>query len=448
MESQIKTYEREDGQLQRVQLVRLEDWHQLEFLPLTYQEGAMECFVKIYEQYLVPACPWLFGNMILFRLPEKTFGDFPKSGKYGALADSLTAAAAALQAGVRFRKGKPVFRNEQLRRFWKELERQGCVYVVRGKLPVTTVIPVGKLPGFLSRTAENARLRVNAPFFIMDRFDCATVYDHVGTPLGLRVRDGVVENPPLYQREALLVRADGRVSIEQPDVRELDMVIGGRVYRHGKNAHVYTRPQRAKTPGGGKTKLVIVGCRVAAVCQGGSVPIPASGFVLEVEDSSTAKPGDGVCYRGMEDVRFGIQVGNSILREGVPTLRFRSRFYNIYHLEPVPFPPSLYPMNFRKARAARIALGADRDGRPMLAWAEGAAKQGQIPGQDSTGASLLEMTRICRDLGMYNAIHLDGGGSAQLLLGGKRSLRISDRTPDGTEAERPIPLALVVNTNS
>ena len=444
MESQVKVYPREDGQLQRVQVVRLEDWRQLEFLPLQYHDGALECFVKIYEQYLVPACPWLFGNMILFRLPENICVDFPRNGKYGELADSLTAAAAALQHGVRFRKGKPVFRNEQVREFWETLERQGCVYVVRGKLPVTTVIPVGRLPGFLSRTAENASLRVNAPFFIMDRFDCATVYDHVGTPLGLRVRDGVVENPPLYGREAFLVRADGRIRIEQPDIRAMDLEIGGKIYRHGRNATVYTRPERARTKISCKKQLVIAGCRVAAVCKGGSVSIPASGFVLEVEDTCTARPGDAVRCRGMEDVIFGIQVGNSILRDGVKTMEFRSRFYNIYHLEPVPFPPSLYPMNFRKARAARIALGADRDGKPMLLWAEGKAKQGYIPGQDSTGASLLEMTQICEDLGMYNAIHLDGGGSAQLLLAGQRSLRISDRHPDGTQAERPVPLALVV----
>lgn len=444
MISQIKIYEREDGQLQRVQLVRLEDWRKLEFLPLHYQKGALECFVKIYEQYLVPACPWLFGNMILFRLPKGIRVEFPRNGKYGALSDNLTVAAAALREGVRFRGGKPVFRSEQLRRFWNALEQQGCVYVVRGKLPVTTVIPVGEQTGFLSKTAEDAQLRVNAPFFIMDRFDCATVYDHVGTPLGLRVRDGVVENPPLYQREALLVRSDGRVSVEQPDVRSMDMEIGGQVYRHGNNAAVYTRPERAKTARHCKKQLVIVGCRVTAVCEGGSVPIPASGFVLEVPQTCGAKPGDRVLYRGMEDVIFGMQVGNSILRDGVKTMEFRSRFYNIYHLEPVPFPPSLYPMNFRKARAARIALGADQDGKPMLLWAEGAAKQGQIPGQDSTGASLSEMSQICEDLGMHNAVNLDGGGSAQLLLGNRRSLRISDRDSNGKEIERPIPMALLV----
>ncbi len=445
MESEIKIYPRPGGQLQRVQVVRVQTWEQLEFLELRYAPDALDCFARIYEQYLVPACPWLFGNMILFRIPEGVETEFPMEGKYGQLADPLTAAAAALKEGVRFRREKPVFQNEKLRGFWHMLEARNCLRVVRGRLPVTVVIPVGKLPGFLSQTQTAAQLRVNASFFIMDRFDCATVYDHVGTPLGLRVKDGVVEAPPLYGREALLVKKDGTVSVEQPDIRELELRIGSNQYRHGRNATVYTRPRYARAPRG-SVQLVIVGCRVAAVCRGGGAWVPASGFVLQV-DSTDAVPGDAVTFLGLEDVKFGVQVGNSILRNGEKTQHFISKFYNLRHLQPVPYPPSLYPMDFAGARAARIALGADTQGRPMLLWAEGAAKQGFVPGQDSVGATLLEMAQLCADAGMVNAVNLDGGGSAQLLLGKKRSLCISDRTADGTEAERPIPLAIMVRNS-
>jgi len=138
-------------------------------------------------------------------------------------------------------------------------------------------------------------------------------------------------------------------------------------------------------------------------------------------------------------------VGNSILRNGLPTEGFLSRFYNIRHLEPVPYPPSLYPMDFHNGRAARMALGADEQGRPMALWAEGAPKTGFEPGKHSRGAALADMPRYCRAVGMVNAVNLDGGGSAQMLLKGLRPLNLSDRTPDGaSEAERPIPLALTV----
>lgn len=446
MQSEIKAFSYPNGEIQRVQVVRWEDWSRLEFLRPAPAADALDCFYHVYRTFLVPACPWLFGHLVMFRIPEDMEAPFPfDTGKYGRVWDRLTAAAAALQQGVSIRQGKPVFQNDSVRRFWEELENRNCLRIVSGKLPMTTIIPVANRAGYLSAVDTEAALKVNANFFIMDRFDCATIYDHVGTPFGLCVKDGVVENPPLFRREALLVRNDGSVSVEAPDVRQMDMEIGGKVFRHGKNATVFSRPERLRSPAGQGKKLVIIGCRVAAVCGKGSVEIPASGFVLRVSENCDVKPGDMVVYRGMEDVRFGIQVGNSIVKNGVKTERFLSRFYNIRHLEPVPFPPSLYPMDFANARAARIALGADGDGKPMLLWAEGAGKLGYVKGRDSRGASLSDMADICASLGMINAVNLDGGGSAQILLRNRRSLMISDRNKtDNTEAERPVPLGLVL----
>lgn len=446
MRSDIKSYTFPNGEIQRVQVVRVGEWSELEFLHPDYSDGALDCFSDIYSQYLVPKCPWIFGTMVMFHLPEGLAVPFSHdTKKYGCVSDGLTASAAALEMGVRFIGGRPVFRDEQVEAFWHALEARGCLRIIRGRLPITTVIPVGSAPGYLSRTEPDAALKVNASFFIMDRFDCATVYDHVGTPFGLCVRDGVVLNPPLFRREALLAKKDGSVTVSELDVRQLELEINGKRYAHGKNAVIHSRPDLPRTPPGKGMRLVIIGCRVAAVQTGGSVRIPASGFVLCPEGPCAVSPGDRVTYLGLEDVRFGIQVGNSIVRDGEKTVGFRSRFYNIFHLEPVPFPPSLYPMNFKKDRAARIALGADREGKPMLLWAEGAGKLGRTPGRDSRGASLQDMARFCCDAGMVNAVNLDGGGSAQILMKNRRVLLISDRNKeDGTEAERPVPLGLMV----
>ena len=445
MDSQIKTHTYPNGDIQRVQILRWEDWSKLDFLSMTPSAGTLDCFSAIYRNFLVPAAPWLFGSMIMFRLPPDLETDFPfATGRYGTVADRLTAAAAALRHGIKIRNGKPVFRDDKVRAFWQALEERGCVRIVSGKLPVTTVIPLNDLPGIMTEAEPEALMKVNASFFIMDRFDCATVYDQVGTPFGLCVQDGIVSRPPLYHREALLVKNDGSIQIRPMDVSMLELEIGGEVYTPGKNAAVYTRPRYLRTPPGKGTALVIIGSRVAAVAAG-SVPVPASGFVLRLPGEVSVKPGDPVIYRGLEDVRFGIQVGNSILRNGEKTDRFHSHFYNIRHLEPVPYPPSLYPMDFDHARAARIALGADAEGKPMLLWAEGAAKFGYVPGKGSCGASLKEMADLCADAGMHNAVNLDGGGSAQILLNNRRSLMISDRkATDHTEAERPVPLGLTV----
>ena len=444
MESLIKTYTYPGGEIQRVQLLRWDSWEALDFLSPTPSDGALERFAGIYRDFLVPAAPFLFGHMVMFRLPEDCDLTFPfDTAKYGVLTDPLTAAAAALRDGLRIVSGKPHFKNEQVKAFWQFLEAHDCVRIVSGKLPVTTIIPVKPTAGYMTESAVDAPAKVNGSFFIMDKFDCATVYDHVGEPFGLCVKDGLVIRPPLYDREALLVKKNGAVSVENLDVRQLSVCIGNKTYIHGQNADIYTRPRHPFSPLG-KQALVIVGTKVVAVRKG-SVAVPASGFVLCPRENVDISAGETVTYLGLEDVCFGIQVGNSLLRNGVKTDRFRSRFYNIRHLEPVPYPPSLYPMDFAHARAARIALGADAEGKPMLLWAEGAAKFGYEPGKGSCGASQTELAAICADVGMVNAVNLDGGGSAQMLLHNRRSLQISDRhASDFSEAERPVPLGLVI----
>jgi len=438
MQSELRTFSYPDGTVQRVQLVRPGRWEDINFLEPDFSPESIGCFSHIYRKFLVPGCPWLFGRMILFWLPD---GTEPDRGDYG---DALTAAAAILRAGLRLDKQeKPHFRTPEAKKLWEALEAKGALTVVSGKLPFTTVIPISRRTGYLSRNEEAAAMKVNASFFIMDRFDCATVYDQVGTPLGLRVKDGIILDPPLYEREALLVKKNGTVAVGPVGLSRLKIRVGGVTYTPGVDADIYTRPDRARAPGG--KQLVIVGCRVAAVLPKGHGQIPASGFILRPRGDFTAKAGDAVTYLGLEDVSFGIQVGNSILIGGKKTESFQSKFYNIRGLEPVPYPPSLYPLDFQNARAARIALGADGEGKPMILWAEGAGKIGYVAGRDSRGASLSDMADICAQMGMVDAVNLDGGGSAQILVDNKRSLKISDRNaPDASEAERPVPMALIV----
>ncbi len=437
MRSEIHKFPDQNGEFQRVQLVRLDSWEQLEAFAPVPSDRALQCFGDIYENYLIPACPWVFGNLVLFRLPEEVK---PLTG-----IDCLTCAAALLRRHACFLGRKPVIRHRQTRQLWDELEKRDCLRIVRGKLPITTIIPVAEASGFLTESEPGAAMKVNGSFFIMDPFDCATVFDHVGTCFGLYVKDGVVERPPLYAREALIVKKDGSVQVTEPKLEQMILQIGSYRLTPGDNAAVYTRPRHARTPGGKGRKLVIVGRRVEAVYLHGSAPVPASGFVLAVDSGCAVQPGDEVTYLGMEDVAFGIQVGNSIVRDGVPTMEFRSRFYNIRALQPVPYPPCLYPLKFSASRAARIALGADKAGKPILLWAEGAAKFGHTPGVDSCGATLADMARICTELGLVQAINLDGGGSAQILLDDRRELCISDRNADDhSESERPVPMGLTV----
>lgn len=460
MKSEVKVFAREKGEIQRVQAVYLDEWSQLDFLylkqeSLEQQVRALQCFADIYENYLVPACPWIFPKMVLFCLPEeidiwryiggKSETKMYESEHYGKIVDSLTIATILLQEGVKIKGKKVDFKNETAKNLYKDLEARGCVRIVCGKSPKTKMIPIGRFAGYMSEILPEAKLKVNANFFIMDPIDCASVFDQVGTPFGLCVKDGAVELPPLYSREALLVEKDGVAYISKKDIKELMIEINDRTYLSGKNTTIYTRLERAKAPDEKGRFVVIVGRQVVAVKDHGGIEIPASGFVMKVGKGANIEPGDTVSYHGLKDVQFGIQVGNSIIKKGVKTDRFISRFYNIYKLQRVPFPPSLYPMNFEKARAARIGLGADKQGKPVVFWVEGSGKIQYKPGEDSTGASLSEMADIAVELGLRNAINLDGGGSAQILMDNNRGLRISDRNKeDNSDAERLVPLGLKV----
>lgn len=467
MKSEVRVFDRGNGEIQRVQVVSWDDWSQLDFLYLKQeneeqQKRALSCFHHIYKNFLIPTKPWIFPQMVMFVLPEddemmdvlvecaragihaEEESVYYASEKYGNVSDPLTIATILLQEGIRIKKQQVQFLNPQAERLYHELEKRGCAHVVCGKFPKTKVIPVGRFAGYLSEVEKDAKIKANANFFIMDPFDCATVYDQVGTPFGMCIKDGVVEMPPLYNREALLIEQEGASYISEKDIHELIVGIGDKTYVSGKNATIYTRPKYAKTPDDNRVKVVIVGRQIVAVKRSGSVPVPASGFVLSIKGGKVV-PGDTVTYHGLKDVKFGLQIGNSIIRKGVKTERFISKFYDIYKLQRTPYPPSLYPMDFEGARAARMALGADADGKPVLFWAEGKGKLEYVPGRDSTGASLTEMAEIAEALGLRNAVNLDGGGSAQILFEGERALRISDRnTEDNSDAERLVPAGLVV----
>ena len=443
MESEIKMIKRPDGETERLQMLRFPDWNSLEFFRPQPAEDPLPGFSRIYRKFIVPAAPWIFGQMALMRPPAglRLPGDPEASDDAEA---RLFRAADVLRKGMRLVRGKPVFRSEEARTLWKELDRAGAAEIVCGKLPFTKIIPVSDEAGLLSESEPQARLKVNASFFIMDPFDCATPYDSVGTPFGLCVKDGEILSPPLYEREALMVRKDGQVNVEKPSLAGLEIVIGGKTFRAGRNAEILTRPAFRITAAGSVPEAVVIGRRVQAVSLSGGLPVPAAGFVLRSPDLGGIGAGEEVSYHGLEDVIFGIQAGSSLVRDGERSGAFLSPFYNIRSLKRTAFPPSLYPLNYEKDRAARIVLGADKDGQPMLLWAEGAPKTGYRKGETSCGASLSELESYCQDAGMVNAVNLDGGGSAQILLNGRRGLELSDRKEDGSEQERPVPLGLIV----
>ena len=443
MKSEIRTFRHEDGEIQRVQIVRPGDWESLSFLRPEPSERAFEQFCYIYENFIVAAFPWIFGRLVLFRLPEGM--EVPGGSadrEFGEISDPYIAASVLLRRGVRIGKEGPVFRDERTRRFWKALEERNCLRVVRGKRSNTKIIAVPDRCGFLSESATEARMKCNTSFFIMDFIDTATPYDLLGTPVGLCVKDGEILLPAMYGREALLV-TDRGVSVRKMNIRDMKIRIGD---WEVPGEALYCRPDRKTTPRWNGDDLVVVGRQVVAVHHGGGTAIPSSGFVVRSPEGGRFSPGDPVFYAGMEDVKFGIQAGNSAVVDGKLTEKFISPFYDFRKFwKEYSYPPGMYPLKYDRDRAARMAIGADSAGKPVIVWAEGAGKFGYRKGEESCGATLMEMAEICREAGMENGVNLDGGGSAQILIGGRRSLLISDRDREtNRDLERAVPLGLAV----
>lgn len=428
-------------EIQKYQVVHLDTFRG--FSEISPGNGAgLPGVADIYRRFLVPACPWLFPDMILFQSPAPAVKKTQDLPFVGSVQDTLVHARQILSGNLVCRNGKVHGVTEAAQALWQHLQETGMAYVIRGKRPGLTVIPVGTEMGYLSAHASEGSLLCNASFFIMNPFDCASPYDHIGQPFGLMIQDGIVRRPPLYDRPVLLVDNQGKVQVTRTRLRRIS--IGTYTFTEGADCIFHMRPNVFRTPAVSGQDLVLIGDRVAAVHAGGKTIVPASGLVVQTQKAVPMEPGMHVVYRDWENVQFGIQGGCSAVQSGIPTDSMDAAFFHpgIVMGPRRAYPPTLYSRKFTQARAARMVIGCDRHAQPMLIWAEGAPKVGYVPGQHSRGATLQETNETCAFLGMRDGIHIDGGGSAQILLSSQRHLQLADRHADGTEMERAIPSGL------
>ena len=442
--SEIKRFDHPDGSIQDVQVVSFESFDDLHFLRPVFTADAFYALCDLYKNYFVPRHRRYYDKLILFRLPQNMkIPELTIPAEYGEIRDDLIRVNIAFRENCCLKKGKICFRDMATEELFEELRSANDLQIAEGSRNSLTFLPVGDHIGFLSECEKQAELKVNASFFLMDKLDLGSIYDRMGSPVGLCVKDGKILNPPSFDREVLTVRKNGRVSVEKIPLSAVTIRIGDREFRDGENAEFITRTKYRKSPQGG-FDIVIAENRIVAVKEGGKTEVPSGGLIIKMKEPVDI--GNGLVeYTGLEDLSFAVQVGNSAVINGVKTEKFLSPFYHFLNPLQVSFPPAMYPFNYKRSRAPRIVLGADKDDKPKLLWFEGAGKFGYEKGKESCGASLSEAAEICEKLGIYNAVHLDGGGSAQILLNGKRSLKLSDRDPeDLSERERAVSIGCYI----
>ena len=448
IESRIDTIRYENGEMQRFQVVSGFAWNDLEFVQPPFSKEAFDELCRMYKIFVIPKHHEMYGAVLAFHIPDDMKSPFSSETDEGVVFDRQLAASIGLRKLVREgkirRSGESLLIDDaKTKAFLDELEKRGLMSIAYGdKTDVVSILPVGEDLGYMSQVSPRPQFICNAHFFQMDVFDSDSPYDLFGTPYGMTVKNGIMIQPPLNGREALVVDMDGKVKITRPDVRDISMQIQGKTFTHGENCTIYRRPDTRQTPKEEGLDIVIVGDEVVSFHKGGGVFIPEGGFVLHTKEELSVEPGP-VVYLGFDNCLFAIQVGSSSVKDGEVMKGFESPFYNIYK-DSVPFPPTLYPLNYEKDRAPRMAICCDKDGDPVIVWAEGCSKLYYQFGKESCGASLLELGNYCASIGLVNALNLDGGGSSEIFLNGKLMMHVSDRHADNSDAERPVPMGLLI----
>lgn len=87
-----------------------------------------------------------------------------------------------------------------------------------------------------------------------------------------------------------------------------------------------------------------------------------------------------------------------------------------------------------KDKHPRTAMGYTSDGHFIIL-----VIQGRFPGK-AEGATLQQEAKILYDLGCYEALNLDGGGSSCMLVNGKETIKPSDAT-----GQRPVPGVFIIS---
>lgn len=445
MNSKVEEVFLDDGNIQKYQLVTDFGWDKLNFLSPQFDKKVIKSMARLYDVNIIVKNPNLYGYLVFFNCNSESFS-LNRNTSVGYIFDNQVLLnyyfnKANDEKKISIINNNLKFDDSNLQKIYDNLFNNNLISISKGALDTISFMPVSSNMGYLSEIKSKS-LSVNSHFFLMDKTDIDSPYDELGTPHSLALKNSKILLPPLNHRECLLIDYNNIAKIENLEIVDLQVLIDKIIYKNDVNCKFYYRPENRITPKTQGCDLIIVKDKVVAIKKGGESYIPMAGFIIqvdkqiEIENNSIEYVGDKINYK------FGIQVGPAMTINNIQVTKLDCPFYKG---EGVPYPSTVYPLDFDKARAARIGLGTFKN-KPILIWAEGAGKLGYIKKEESCGASLLEFSSFCKDYGIENLVNLDGGGSAQLIYNGKKVLKIADREIDKiTEAERPIPLGLVIN---
>jgi len=253
-----------------------------------------------------------------------------------------------------------------------------------------------------------------------------------GSPLGMIVIDGKLISAPLPKRTVFAISRNG-----QPVIAAFEF--NGRVLTedrtalwvsavnrppHAGGVAVYTPEYGPLTPDLGVGALVRND--VIQAFFNGRTLIPDDGYVLTANRADAALLTGHLTLGGQVTLRLQVSPDVEVLSAlgGGPRLVKDGRAQ-------VPFAWEWFTLRFHDTRAPRTAVGITAARKLLFVTVDGRSTR-------NTGMTLRELAALMVQLGAVEAMNLDGGGSATMVVGG----RIVNEPSDGRE--RPIGSALLV----
>lgn len=294
-------------------------------------------------------------------------------------------------------------------------------YMIKPALSNDCIAGLEGLQSIADRT--KALAAVNASYFAPN-----------GEILGLLKIDGEIISTSAVERTVLGILPDATVIMDQIDYKgSIDLPDGGVVAITGVNHErgaddliLYTGHYGSMTGTNafGSDYLVKDG-KIIGIAHG-SAAIPTGGFVLSAH---------GIMEKVMADLKVGDSIKiNQTLGEvwdkTVHAIGAGPRLLKDGNML-VTSKAEKFPADISTGRAPRTAVGVTKDGHILLLVVDGRQ-------QLSIGMTLQELALFMQQLGAVDAMNLDGGGSSEMVVGG----RIVNKPSGG--CERPMGDALLL----
>jgi len=263
-----------------------------------------------------------------------------------------------------------------------------------------------------------------------------------GELAGWFVSGGITDVPPVFNRGALFVTADGQPHIRRVFVGRLRLAerwitwdtVNAR--RSPEQIVLYNTVVGQRTPSNpAVVDVTIARGKVQAISRGGGQPLPLWGAVLSIPQTRADEllgnlhVGDPATFETDLPAHLGPVVeamacGPQLVRDGEVELDFDLEHFGQKDTTVLPLSLTRAANFFRAARSFAML----REGQLVLGAVSGTALGSGCP-PVSAGMTLGELARLVVSLGGEQAVGLDGGGSSTLVALDKREDGEHNSTP-------------------